>query len=96
MDPNSTQKEKNEIYREIQNADALLLVVRAFEDESIPKNDKYTTPISQLEALKYEMLFRDMEICENRINRIIQKKNKASKEELKQLIQQQLKHYQHQ
>ncbi len=85
LDPQSSTKEKNEIYKEIQNVDALLLIVRTFEDDSVPKNEKYPTPQSQLEALKYEMLFRDMEICETRINKVIQKKNKATKEELKQV-----------
>jgi hypothetical protein len=85
LDPSATPKEKNEIYMEIQNADALLLVVRTFKDETVLMDEKYVTALSQLEALKYEMLFRDMEICETRINRIIQKKNKATKEELKQM-----------
>ncbi len=85
LDPSASSKEKNEIYMEIQNADALLLVVRTFRDDAVLMEEKYSSPISQLEALKYEMLFRDMEICETRINRIIQKKNKASKEELKQM-----------
>ncbi len=85
LDPNSTIKEKNEIYNEIQNVDALLLVVRAFKDDAVMIDEKYATPLSQLEALKYEMLFRDMDICETKINRTIQKKNKATKEELKQV-----------
>jgi hypothetical protein len=85
LDPSASSKEKNEIYMEIQNVDSLLLVVRTFRDDSILMDEKYSSPLSQLEALKYEMLFRDMEICETRINRIVQKKNKASKEELKQM-----------
>lgn len=71
-------KSKQEILGLIQNADALLMVVRAFDSEEIPGEKD---PVTQIETLVYEILLRDLDVVENRINRLDQSKRKLSHQE---------------
>lgn len=70
--------ERQEVFSQIQNSDAILMVVRVFEDKAIPGN---TDPVYQVEYLTYEALLRDLEIVENRINRLNQSKRKLTHQE---------------
>lgn len=85
------EKEKQDIFKQIQNVDAILMVVRVFQDNLIPGD---TNPLSQVESLIYEILLIDLEITENRINRLNQSKKKLTHQEEieKQLLE---KCYQH-
>jgi ribosome-binding ATPase len=71
-------KAKQEVFSQIQNIDALLMVIRVFEDKVIPGN---TDPLYQVEYLTYEALLRDLEVAENRINRLKQSKRKLTHQE---------------
>ncbi len=73
-----TEKEKQDIFNQIQNTDALLMVIRVFHDPLIPGN---TDPFYQVEYLTYEALLRDLELTENRINRLNQSKRKLTPQE---------------
>ena len=85
------EKEKQNVFTQIQNVDALLMIVRVFHDTLVPGT---TDPLSQIESLVYEILLRDLEITENRINRLNQSKRKLTRQEEmeKQILE---KCYQH-
>lgn len=84
ISPDIPNKEKQEVFNQIQNADALLMIVRVFQDPLIPGD---TDSLSQAESLVYEILLRDLEITENRINRLKQSKKKLThQEEIEELL----------
>jgi GTP-binding protein YchF len=51
-------------------ADALVHVVRAFEDPNIPHPDETVDPIRDIETLNLELLFSDLALIDKRIQRI--------------------------
>ena len=53
-------------------ADALIVVVRAFEDEDVPHPDETVDPLRDLETLLLEFTFSDLGIVEKRLARIEQ------------------------
>ena len=55
---------------EIAGLDALVHVVRAFEDEAVPHPDGAVNPHSDLEALDLELTFADLGLIERRLTRI--------------------------
>ncbi len=71
-------KLKQEIFSQIQNSDALLMVIRVFKDEAIPGE---TNPVRQLENLVYEIILRDLELIENRIDKLAPTKRKLTIQE---------------
>jgi len=84
ISPEMNEKEKQEVFHHIQNVDALLMVIRVFQDDVIPGN---CDPLNQIESLLYEILLRDLEIVDNRINRLNQSKKKLShQEEIEKII----------
>jgi hypothetical protein len=82
-DPQADRKEKNRILQTIQNVDALILVVRAFKNPSIPWPERAETPLKQLDLLRTEMIVRDLEIIENKLERLEEqsRKKKLTSEE---------------
>ena len=82
-DLSANQKEKNRILQFIQNSEAVLAVVRAFKDPSVPWPTEAYTPVKQLETIETELFVRDMEVVENRLVRLeeAKKKRKLSSEE---------------
>ena len=86
FDSKADMKEKSRILQMIQNVDAMVLVLRAFENDQVPFPEENDTPLKQLNTLISEMIFRDIEVVENRIERLNNsiKKNKASKDEQKE------------
>jgi len=79
ISPELPAKEKAEIFSLIQDAEALLFVIRLFEDPTIAGEKD---PIVQLENLKCELLLRDLGVVENRIERLKKSKKKLTHEEL--------------
>lgn len=73
-----TDKVKQEVFNQIQNVDALLIVVRVFNDTMIPGS---IDPLYQAESLIYEILLRDLEVIENRIARLNESKRKLTNQE---------------
>ena len=71
-------KEKSEIFNFIQDADALLFVIRLFEDPAVVGEKD---PIVQIESLRYELLLRDLEVVENRLDRLKKSKRELTHEE---------------
>ncbi len=79
ISPELPPKEKSEIFSLIQDVDALLLVIRLFEDPAVGGEKN---PLIQLENLKCELLLRDLEVVENRLERLKKSKKKLTAEEL--------------
>ncbi|MEA1940210.1 MAG: DUF933 domain-containing protein [Candidatus Caldatribacteriota bacterium] len=78
ISPELPEKEKIEIFSLIQDAEALLFVIRLFEDQIVPGEKD---PIVQIENLKCELLLRDLEVVENRLERLKKSKRKLTHEE---------------
>ena len=76
FDMAADKKEKNKIFQMIQNVDALLLVIRAFRNDLVPFPIGAETPEQQLEALRTELIIRDLEVVENRLIRLKEQKKK--------------------
>src|SRR5690606_1268023 len=57
---------------ELAKADALVHVVRAFEDDSVPHPEGAVDPNGDLEALDLELTFVDLGLIERRLTRIDQ------------------------
>lgn len=79
LSPDLPRKEKNQILGKIQNVDALLWVVRAFEDESVPRY--FDNAGKEIEYLHDELLIRDLDIAETNIEKLKNVKRKLTREE---------------
>ncbi|QGT99325.1 GTP-binding and nucleic acid-binding protein YchF [Candidatus Syntrophocurvum alkaliphilum] len=66
----------------VRKADALLQVVRAFDDEDVPAVTDEINPIKDIDSINYELLLADLDLVEKRIERINEnkKKNQMQKE----------------
>lgn len=79
ISPELRTKEKVEIFSLIQDTEALLFAIRLFEDPAVAGEKN---PIVQIENLKCELLLRDLEVVENRLERLKKSKKKLTHEEL--------------
>ncbi len=69
-----------EILGHLKNTDALLVVVRAFENDQVPHPDGSLDPLRDLDNLAGEFLLSDLIIVENRLERVAkQMKGKVEK-----------------
>ncbi len=83
LSPELPRKEKNAILGKIQNVDALLWIVRAFEDESVPRY--FEDAGKEAIYLRDELLIRDLEIADTNIEKLKNAKRKLSHQEEEQL-----------
>ena len=60
----------NKFLSHIREVDAIVEVVRCFEDKNIIHVDGEIAPIRDIEIINLELIFSDLEIVENRINKI--------------------------
>jgi ribosome-binding ATPase len=60
----------NAFLSEIRNTDALIHVVRCFEDPTVPHPDGSVDPIRDIENVELELQARDLESVEKKINRL--------------------------
>lgn len=83
FDTSANRKEKNRIFQFIQNVDSILAIVRAFKNPTVPWPHGAEDPLKQLDTIKSELLLRDLEVVENRLNRLneTEKKKKLSPDE---------------
>ena len=63
----------NKFLSHIREVDAIVEVVRCFDDKNIIHVDGEVTPIRDIEVINLELIFSDLEIIENRINKIAKK-----------------------
>jgi GTP-binding protein YchF len=66
----------NKFLSHIREMDGLVHVVRCFEDENIPHVDGNTDPVRDMETIRLELIFADMETVTKRIDRV-KKENKS-------------------
>ena len=70
--------------------DALLLVVRAFEDENVLHPDDTINPARDLSTMESELILNDMTIIDRRLERLTGQKNRGTPEERKQMAVEEL------
>ena len=63
----------NKFLSHIRETDAIVEVVRCFDDENITHVEGATDPIRDIEIIQVELILADLEIVENRLNKIIKK-----------------------
>ncbi|MBO8161572.1 MAG: redox-regulated ATPase YchF [Thermosipho sp. (in: Bacteria)] len=79
------QKSRSQVFNQVQNADALLLILRAFKNDSVPFPENGETAFKQLKITLDEFIFRDLEIVTNRIERLENAKRKLDNKEENEL-----------
>lgn len=76
----------NKFLSHIRNVDAIVEVVRCFEDENIIHVDGNIDPIRDIEVINVELILSDLEIVESRINKIGKKAmTTKNKDDLKEI-----------
>ena len=63
----------NKFLSYVRETDAIVEVVRCFDDDNIIHVDNKIDPINDIEVINLELIFSDLEIVENRLNRIEKK-----------------------
>ncbi len=87
FDAGALQGEKNRVMQFIQNSDALLCVVRAFDNPAVAWPADCETPARQLDTIRTELILRDLAVVEGRLGRIAEtekKRHKLSDDEQKE------------
>ena len=75
----------NKFLSHIREVDAIVEVVRCFEDKNIIHVDGTVDPIRDIEVINLELIFSDLEIIENRLSKIAKKaQTSKNKEDLKE------------
>lgn len=76
----------NKFLSHIREVDAIVEVVRCFEDKNIIHVENTVDPIRDIEIINVELILADLEVIENRINRVYKKATMAKdKETLKEI-----------
>ncbi len=70
------QKNTAQFLDSVRKADALLHVVRVFENENVASLSGEISPVKDIEAINYELLLADLDLIEKRIQRINENKKK--------------------
>ncbi|KPK86410.1 MAG: GTP-binding protein [Bacteroides sp. SM23_62_1] len=72
----------NKFLADIRNTDALIHVLRCFDDESLPHIDGTVDPVRDMETIELELLIKDLESVEKKIEKV-EKVVKAGEKKLK-------------
>jgi len=76
----------NKFLSYIREVDAIVEVIRCFEDENIIHVEGHVDPIRDIEIINIELILSDLEIIENRIDKIAKKaKSTKDKDSIKEL-----------
>jgi len=70
MSSGNDQQAQTQIFTHLRNAEALLHVVRAFEDENVSHPDDSVDPIRDIDTAEIEFMIADLGIIEKRLKRI--------------------------
>lgn len=70
------EKSASQFLDAVRKADALLQVVRLFDDDAVPYIYDSIDPIRDIEIISYELLLSDLDLIEKRIDRINRNKKK--------------------
>ena len=63
----------NKFLSHIRETDAIVEVVRCFDDENITHVEGKTNPVRDIEIINVELILADLEIIENRLGKILKK-----------------------
>ena len=74
----------NQFLENIRHSDVLVHIVRAFKDENILHEEGSINPMRDIETINMELLFADLAVIENRIERI-ESSRKTTKEDIEQM-----------
>jgi GTP-binding protein YchF len=75
-------REMSQYLTNLKNADALLHVVRAFEDPAVPHSEGSIDPARDMSLFELEMMFSDLAIVEKRLERLSKDLKKVKSAEL--------------
>ncbi len=75
----------NKFLGDIRNTDALIHVLRCFDDENLPHVEGSVDPVRDMEILNFELQVKDLESVEKKINRIEKLAKSGDKEAKKTL-----------
>ncbi|NJN81015.1 MAG: redox-regulated ATPase YchF [Caldilineaceae bacterium] len=67
--------------------EALMLVVRAFEDENVAHPDNSVDPLRDLVAMETDLILNDMTVLDRRLERLAGTKNRGTPEERKRMAE---------
>lgn len=73
----------NKFLSHIRNVDAIIHVVRCFDDPNVIHVDGTVDPIRDIETINLELIFADIEVVQNRINKIGKKAAMSNDKEVK-------------
>lgn len=79
-------KEGNKFVSDIRRTDAIIHVLRCFEDESVPHVDETIDPVRDKENIDIELVSQDLYMVENKLARM-EKKAKSGEKEAKQAVE---------
>jgi GTP-binding protein YchF len=80
--------QNRKVFDLIKDVDAIVHVVRAFEDDSVAHPMNEVSPINDIETLEMELIFGDLDLVEKRLERMDEgaKKGKKPNEDEKKLL----------
>ncbi len=82
MDTPALFEKSSTALQDIKNSDALVLVVRGFENDEVLSTNAAIDPVSDINSVEAEMLLADLMVVENRISRIDEQIKKSGRKEL--------------
>ncbi len=71
------------LFNQVRTLDMFVIIIRAFENDTVPAYRNSVNPARDLEELKTEMLLADLELVTTRIERLEKQVNKPSKTQAK-------------
>lgn len=77
----------NRFLAEIREVDAVIHVLRAFDEASVPHPEDRIDPLADLETVELELLMADLQVLERRLERLASGKRKPGDEEEKALVE---------
>ena len=70
----------NQFLSHIRNVDAIVHVIRCFDDDNITHVEGSIDPLRDVEVIETELLIRDIESCEKRLHKSVKKAKSGDKE----------------
>lgn len=70
LSTDQTDKERNSLITNLKYMDALVQVVRVFDNPDVPLGGDKLDPMSEIEKVKFELIFSDLFIIEQKLSRV--------------------------
>ncbi len=74
----------NSFLADIRNCDAIIHVVRCFDDENLPHVEGSVDPVRDIEILNFELQIKDLDSIEKKLEKVIKKSKSGDKEAKKE------------